>query len=153
MKRDLEVRLVPWNDPRFGALVRALDQEYLDRFGQSALKYRGCHDLKELEQVCLLLLDGDAVACGGFQRRGESMAVLKRLYVRPQFRRRGYGRQLVQLLELQALFQGCLQMGLETGRGLKEARALYASLGYREVPSWGPFAGDRDCLCMAKDLE
>ena len=54
MKRDLEVRLVPWNDPRFGALVRALDQEYLDRFGQSALKYRGCHDLKELEQVCLL---------------------------------------------------------------------------------------------------
>lgn len=151
-REQLEMRLVQAGDPRFAALLRALDQEYVNRFGSLALKYRQYNGIEDLEQVCLLLREGQAVACGAFRRLDEATAELKRIYVRLAFRRRGYARQLVELLELQAMFQGYGRAALETGREMHEAVALYTAMGYREVPAWGPFAGDAHCICMAKTL-
>ncbi len=154
MKREpLELRLAVGSDPRFLALVRELDREYADRFGAAALNHRQHDSQEELELACLLLLDGRAVACGAFRRREEGTAELKRVYVRKDCRRRGCARQLVEMLELQALFAGYNRMALETGREMTEALALYTGLGYRETPAWGPYAGDPVCVCMVKDLE
>ena len=35
---------------------------------------------------------------------------------------------------------------------MPEAAALYTKLGYQETEPWGPFAGDKLCLCMKKEL-
>ena len=35
-----ELRLTGGDDPKFRSLVRKLDQEYVDRFGETALQYR-----------------------------------------------------------------------------------------------------------------
>lgn len=152
-KQELEVRLTHGADPRFTALVRALDQEYVDRFGEIALQYRQYNGLEDLEQVCLCMEQGKAVACGAFQKLDEATAELKRVYVLPAHRRRGMARHVVELLELQALFAGYTRMALETGREMGEAISLYTALGYRETAPWGPFVGDGLCICMAKGLE
>ena len=59
-----EARLTHGGDPRFRELVRAMDREYGERFGAAALKCRSCHGLDDIRQACLLLRDGQVVACG-----------------------------------------------------------------------------------------
>ena len=147
-----ELRLTGGDDPKFRALVRKLDQEYVDRFGETALQYRPYNTLEKIEAACLLIVDGTPAACGAIQPLDEDTAELKRVYVLPEFRRRGLARQVVEQLELQALFHGYQFMALETGRAMPEAVALYTKLGYRETEPWGPFARDELCLSMKKEL-
>lgn len=139
-------------DPRFRALVRRLDREYADRFGEAARTYRPYNTLERIEAVCLLLADGRAAACGAIQPLDGESAELKRVYVLPEYRRQGMARQVVEQLELQAVFRGYRFLALETGRAMPEAVGLYTKLGYRETAPWGPFVGDELCVCMKKEL-
>lgn len=150
---SFEARLTDGTDPRMVALVAELDREYEARFGAVALQYRPYNTLEGLKQACVILVNGEAVACGGLRQLEEQTAELKRVYVKPAFRRRGLARQLVEVLELQALFQGNTSMVLETGRAMPEAVALYSGLGYREIPGFGPFRDDPITVCMKKELE
>lgn len=147
-----ELHLTDGADPRFRSLVRRLDQEYVDRFGEVARTYQPYNTLEKIEAACLLLAEGRAVACGAIQPLDEETAELKRIYVLPEYRRQGLARQVVEQLELQALFQGYRFLALETGRAMPEAIGLYTKLGYRETAPWGPFAGDQLCVCMKKEL-
>ena len=126
-----EARLTHGGDPRFRELVRAMDREYGERFGAAALKCRSCHGLDDIRQACLLL---------------------HRVYVRPEHRRRGCARQVVEVLELQALFQGFGRMVMEIGRDIPEAISLYRKMGYREIETLTIFADNKDTLCMEKEL-
>ena len=42
-----ELRLTSGDDPKFRALVRKLDQEYVDRFGDVALQYQPYNTLEK----------------------------------------------------------------------------------------------------------
>ena len=139
-------------DPRFRELVRAMDREYGERFGAAALKCRSCHGLDDIRQACLLLRDGQVVACGAFRAMEEGTAELNWVYVRPEHRRRGCARQVVEVLELQALFQGFGRMVMEIGRDIPEAISLYRKMGYREIEPFTIFADNKDTLCMEKEL-
>ncbi len=81
---------------------------------------------------------GELAGCGAFRPRPDADAPnaceMKRLYVRPAFRRFGLGRRLAQ-----ALIDGAMQAGysallLDTLDDMEAARGLYASLGFVEVP-------------------
>ena len=147
-----EARLTHGGDPRFRELVRAMDREYGERFGAAALKCRSCHGLDDIRQACLLLRDGQVVACGAFRAMEEGTAELNRAYVRPEHRRRGCARQVVEVLELQALFQGFGRMVMEIGQDIPEAISLYRKMGYREIETLTIFADNKDTLCMEKEL-
>lgn len=152
-QKGLEARLVPGSDKTFAALTRELDQEYVRRFGDVALRYRQYNGLENIQTACLILKEGKAVACGAIQELDGETAELKRIYVKPEHRKNGLGRMVVETLELQALWQGYTRSALETGREMPEAISLYKRLGYREAEPWRPFAGDEICICMAKELE
>ena len=147
-----ELRLTSGDDPKFRALVRKLDQEYVDRFGETALRYQPYNTLEKIEAACLLLVDGTPAACGAIQPLDGDTAELKRVYVLPEFRRRGLARQVVEQLELQALFQGFGRMVMEIGRDIPEAISLYRKMGYREIETLTIFADNKDTLCMEKEL-
>lgn len=151
--KGLELRLVPAEDKRFRQLVRELDEDLIARFGDSARAYQQYNGLEHIVTACVVIKNGQAVACGAFQELTEDTAELKRIFVKPEFRGKGLGRQVVEALELQALWQGYLYTALSTGRGMKQAISLYRRLGYKDSEPWGPYVGDRACICLSKEIE
>ncbi len=86
----------------------------------------------------LLAYVGDALAgCGGLRALHESdhanACEMKRLYVRPAFRRFGLGRVLAEALLDEARRAGYSVMLLDTLDEMESARQLYATLGFEEV--------------------
>ncbi|MGX7824866.1 GNAT family N-acetyltransferase [Actinokineospora sp. 24-640] len=84
--------------------------------------------------------DGErAVASGGWRSHGAD-AEIKRMYVTPAARGKGYARAMLAELESTALRAGHGRVILETGLRQPEAVALYRSAGYEDVPAFGHYA-------------
>lgn len=81
-------------------------------------------------------VDDELVGCAGLRRHGDG-AELKRMYIRPGHRRRGYARAMLAALEDWARAHGYLRLTLETGSAQPEAVALYLSSGYQQVENFG----------------
>ena len=96
----------------------------------------------------LLAFVGDSLAgCGGLRALPEAdyanACEMKRLYVRPAFRRFGLGRVLAQALLDEARRAGYSVMLLDTLDDMEAARELYAALGFEDIPPYyfNPIAG------------
>ena len=69
---------------------------------------------------------------------------MKRLYVRPQYRGKGLGRELSEKIIAEARQLGCKKLRLDTVEPImKTAVAMYRQLGFREIPPYrqNPIAG------------
>jgi len=90
--------------------------------------------------LMLALVDGAVAGCGAFRPLHDvdyaNACEMKRLYVRPAFRRFGLGRMLAQALIDRALESGYSAMLLDTLDDMEAARGLYESLGFEEVPPY-----------------
>ena len=150
--QNLEIRLVPTKDPRFQKLLQEFERDCKARRETPAVRNKGWLSSARLEQACVLFCAGQPVACGGFEPVDDASAELKLIYVRPDQRRKGYAGQMIESLELQALFQGYMRMVLAVSRKAPEAALFRKKLGYREGKNWGAYAGDTSCICMEKDL-
>jgi GNAT superfamily N-acetyltransferase len=95
---------------------------------------------------------GRAVACGGICRFDGARAELKRMYVVPDARGRGLGRELLAALEAEARRLGYRSVVLETGDRQEEALGLYRSSGYAPIPCYGVYATRTLSLCFEKVL-
>ena len=152
-KKGLELRLVSADDPSFRRLSGELEDAFFARYGEAVRQQQAQDDISTACAACVLMKDGEAVACGAIRHLDASTAELKRVYVRPEQRKHGYGRMVVEAMELQALWQGYTRMVMTTGRKNKEGMALYRRLGYRLTEPWGIYIGDKASLCMEKELE
>jgi putative acetyltransferase len=90
--------------------------------------------------LLLALVDGEVAACGAFRPMADvdypNACEMKRLYVRPAFRRFGLGRLLAQALLDRGVQAGYHTMLLDTLDDMEAARGLYASLGFEEIPPY-----------------
>lgn len=97
--------------------------------------------------LLLALVDGEVAGCGALRALPEAdypdACEMKRLYVRPAFRRFGLGRLLAQALLDRGLQAGYHTLLLDTLDDMEAARGLYASLGFEEIPPYyfNPIAG------------
>jgi putative acetyltransferase len=95
---------------------------------------------------------GRAVACGAIRPLEEGVAELKRVFVKVEFRGRGYSKAIVNELERQAQRRAYRVMRLETGVRQPEAVSLYESLGYHRIPNYGEYRDSGLSVCFEKKL-
>ena len=80
--------------------------------------------------------DGRLVGCVALRPRGDARCEMKRLYVRPAWRRQGLGRALTEMCMTAAQAAGYAEMCLDTLAQLDAARALYRDMGFTEIPAY-----------------
>ena len=114
--------------------------------------------VRQRVEFFVLYDDGEPAGCGGvqfFHATQDSVSPygeLKRMYVRDEFRGRGFGRRLLAHLERLALDRGVTTMRLETGTRQPEAVGLYENCGYYRIPPFGDYWDDPVSLCYEKRL-
>ena len=90
-------------------------------------------------------VDGRLAGCLAFHALTDDVCEFKRLYVRPVFRGRGLSRRLMEQGFADAAAIGYREVRLDTLESLKSAVALYARLGFAEMPAYyaNPLPGVR----------
>lgn len=85
----------------------------------------------------LLAFDGSEVAGLACMRRIRAdVGEIKRMFVRPAFRGKGIGRELLDSLIREARIIGYPRMRLDSARFMEEAHALYRSAGFDEIEEY-----------------
>ena len=142
------VTLTQPTDPEAWATVRELFQEYADSLGVDL-------DFQDFEKelatlpgdyaeprgaILLAQVDGSVAGCCALRPLDTSdypnAAEMKRLYVRKAFRGFGLGQELAEGTLDAARRAGYACVLLDTLDEMESARALYASLGFEEIPPY-----------------
>jgi ribosomal protein S18 acetylase RimI-like enzyme len=114
-----------------------------------------CHQPPE-GRLLLAVEDGDALGHVCLHRLRPGVAELKRLYVRPDGRRRGVGRALVRALLDEARAAGYERVLLDSPPFAVAAQALYRTLGFRDTAPYPdtqiPPASQARCVFMERLL-
>ena len=112
---------------------------YFQNFDDELARLPGDYTMP-LGGLLLATVDGQLAGCGAFRQLAAvdyaNACEMKRLYVRPAFRRFGLGRTLAQALVDRACGAGYSTMLLDTLDDMEAARELYASLGFEEIPPY-----------------
>ncbi len=122
--------------------VRALFKEYEGWLGIDLCFQSFEKELAELPGAyapptgCLFLAtqNNQVGGCVALRKIGDRICEIKRLYLRPEFRGRGIGRQLGETIIWEAKRLGYARMRLDTlPPKMNDAIGLYRSLGFKEI--------------------
>lgn len=144
---------VPWHDDDAARLRADQQREVSARFGDDG--DIAVIPAEEMLATVVVRVDGVVAGCGALRdasRLGERTGEIKRMYVVPEFRRRGLSRVVLSELERIALDHGMTRLVLETGDRLHEAIALYRSNGYEPIDRFHPYTDEPDSVCLARTI-
>lgn len=99
----------------------------------------------DYDPILLASWDGELAGCVAMHAYGDAICEMKRLYVRPEFRKYGVGRALALRIIEEARGRGFRAMRLDTLPTMGKAMQLYESLGFRDIEPYryNPIHGSR----------
>ena len=157
----LDLRHARLDDPDALVLIDEVQRYYVELYGNED------EDPLEPEEFApprgrflLGYEDGVPMAMGGWSRLGDegtdatdrTDAKIRRMYVRPQGRRRGYAAVLLGALEADARSAGARRAVLTTGEPQADAVLFYRARGYTDITPFGFYAGVPGSVHVGKTL-
>ena len=134
------------------AAIRELFLEYAKSLGFSLCFQSFDQELAALPgdyappdgRLLLATSSGQPAGCVALHKLAPEICEMKRLYVRPQYRGKGLGRQLAEKIIVEARQLGYKKLRLDTVEPtMKTAVAMYRQLGFRDIPPYrdNPISG------------
>lgn len=108
--------------------------------------------IKENVAFFILRYDGKPAGCCAVKFYEKEYGELKRMYVRPQYRGKGFGKLMMKFLEEYSLKHGVHVLRLETGTLQPEAKGLYERFGYRKITAFGSYMNSPFNLFYEKSI-
>jgi putative acetyltransferase len=138
------LRIFQAEAPEHYAAARVLFEEYAAGLGHDLGFQDFPEELANLPgayapprgRLLLATCDGAPAGCVALREQDATSCEMKRMYVRPDFRRQGIGRRLAVASLAAARQIGYERMRLDTLNSMLIPRALYRSLGFQEVPAY-----------------
>jgi GNAT superfamily N-acetyltransferase len=150
---DLDLREEPYDGPVGQQLIDAVQQEYVVRYGSpDATPVNPVEFAPPDGRFIVGYLDTLPVAMGGLRRIDSTTLEIKRMYVSPAARGRGFSRVILAHLESLARDLGATRVLLETGPRQPEAMRLYETSGYERVEGFGHYKCEPDSVSYGKTL-
>lgn len=136
----------------FIELVKLLDAELHERDGAEHAFYQQFNGIQLLQHVVVLFDEENPIGCGAFKNIEPGVIEIKRMYILPEHRSKGFASMILDELEKWASASGYKTARLETGKRQPEAIALYKKKGYAIIPNYGQYIGIDNSVCFQKTL-
>ena len=136
----------------FIKLIKLLDEDLNERNGELQKQYDKHNKVDYINDVVIIYKDEVPVACGAFKEQNIDAIELKRIFVIKENRRQGLSKLIINELEKLGRSKGYKYALLETGIKQHEAINLYRNTGYEVIENYEPYIGNRNSVCMKKDL-
>lgn len=151
-KMNLEVVKTEGNNIDFIKLIKLLDDNLKERYGELQKQYEKHNKVDYINDVIIIYKDKFPVACGAFKKHDIDTIELKRIFVVKEYRRQGLSKLIISKLEELARNREYKYALLETGINQHEAINLYKNSGYYVIQNYEPYIGNKNSVCMKKTL-
>lgn len=139
-------------NPDFIKLVRELDTYLAICDGEEHEFYDQYNKLDRIRNVVLVYFNNEPAGCGAFKKYSEDLVEIKRMFVAPNYRKKGLASKILQELEKWAGEEGFQSCILETGKRMTEAVSFYRQMNYLPIEKYPPYENVENSLCFSKNL-
>lgn len=140
------------SDQDFQNLVQLLDADLAIRNGDDHAFYDQFNKIDNIKN-CIVIYENDIpAACGAFKKFENDTVEIKRMYTKPDFRKKGFASAIVKELEIWAKEYGYTKAVLESSLQQNEAISVYEKSGYTRIPNYGQYIGIDKSVCYKKEL-
>jgi ribosomal protein S18 acetylase RimI-like enzyme len=132
---QLNIEFITWIADQFRVNYQL---DAASNIGQTIPEYVNTHlpeltSLKPPQGIIYLLRDeGNIIGMGAIRKLSDETGEIKRMYIRPLYRGRGYGKQMLNKLLEAGRELGCSTFRLETSKFMTVAQHIYKSAGFIE---------------------
>jgi putative acetyltransferase len=148
--QQISINRTTSEDPDFRSLVTMLDKDLAIRDGKDAPFFAQYNKIDSIKYVIVAYFNNEPAGCGAIKYYEGDTIEVKRMYVKPAYRKNGIARIVLADLEKWAAELGFTFCILETGKKMPEAIGLYESSGYEYIPNYGQYAEVHTSVCMRK---
>lgn len=109
------------------------DDYMIDFLGEDKWCYTRYNENEKIEKVWVAYFDNFPIGCIAYRKKANRIGEVKRLFIKNEYRGKGFSKELLKTVEYHAKEQGCTTLFLDTRITLEPAVSIYHSFGFNIV--------------------